>query len=470
LIEAASGAVMTYAELVARGAEIVAPMGPDKALLVVLARNDPGSVLAYAGALLGGHTVALLDAGAPIESTATIIRDYGARWVAGPAQVVDQLTSLGLHGRSRGDVGGLRLTELIGVSPPRLHPQLALLLSTSGTTGSRRFVRLSFANLDANATSIASMLELTPAERPVTSLPLHYTFGLSVLNSHWSVGAAVVLTDRSIVQPAFWDAARAHGCTSLAGVPFTFQILERVGFRDMDLPSLSTLQQAGGALDRKLTRIYHDHMSARGGRLVVMYGQTEATARIAWVPPSRLAEKLGSAGMAIPGGRLRIEPSESAVGLGDREAPPGVVAGEVVYEGPNVMLGYASGPGDLGRGDDLGGILRTGDIGYLDAEGFLFLVGRSKRIAKVFGVRINLDEVEAILRERGPAAVVGSADSIWAFCAFEDTAAADQARDELAHRFRLNRNALHVKAVDELPMAATGKIDYREVERWVRAT
>ena len=136
-------------------------------------------------------------------------------------------------------------------------------------------------------------------------------------------------------------------------------------------------------------------MAARGGRFFVMYGQTEATARIAYVPPDRLSEKLGSAGIAIPGGRLSIEPA----GAGTMDGP---VTGEVVYEGPNVMLGYATGSGDLALGDELGGVLRTGDIGYLDEDGFLFLVGRSKRIAKVFGLRINLDEVEAAMREHGP--------------------------------------------------------------------
>jgi acyl-CoA synthetase (AMP-forming)/AMP-acid ligase II len=152
-------------------------------------------------------------------------------------------------------------------------------------------------------------------------------------------------------------------------------------------------------------------MAERHGRLVVMYGQTEATARMAFVPPDRLQAKLGSAGIAIPAGRLRIEVDEDGRGLA-----PG--SGEGVYEGPNVMLGYSVGAADLGRGDELNGVLRTGDLGYLDADGFLFLVGRSKRIAKVFGLRVNLDEVETALRGHVPAAVVGGPDAIWGFCAF----------------------------------------------------
>jgi acyl-CoA synthetase (AMP-forming)/AMP-acid ligase II len=229
----------------------------------------------------------------------------------------------------------------------------------------------------------------------------------------------------------------------------------------MDVPSLTTLQQAGGALDRRMTDLYARFMAERGGRLVVMYGQTEATARMAYVPPDRLLDKLGSAGIAIPGGQLRIETEDQ----GDGEHP----SGEVIYEGPNVMLGYATGPGDLSHGDELHGVLRTGDLGYLDEDGYLFLMGRSKRIAKVFGVRVNLDEVETIVREGGPAAVVAGDDSIWAFCAFGTAESAERARDELARRFRLNRNALHVMHVDELPVSSAGKVDYRAVQAWVPA-
>jgi acyl-CoA synthetase (AMP-forming)/AMP-acid ligase II len=202
-------------------------------------------------------------------------------------------------------------------------------------------------------------------------------------------------------------------------------------------------------------------MASRGGRFFVMYGQTEATARIAYVPPDRLPEKLGSAGIAIPGGRLRVDPDGTE---SDRGGPP--TPGEVVYEGPNVMLGYADGPADLAAGDELHGVLRTGDLGYLDDEGFLFLVGRSKRIAKVFGLRVNLDEVEVTLRAHGPAAVVGGDDSLWAFCAFGTEAELETLAGELARRYRLHPTALRLRRVDVVPTTAAGKIDYRQVQAW----
>jgi acyl-CoA synthetase (AMP-forming)/AMP-acid ligase II len=462
LIEGSTGRTVTYRELLARGRDLAAALGDDRALLFLLAHNDVDSAVAYAGALAHGHAVALLDAGLPIASLFSVLDAYNACWVAGPAGTTVRIVESGLKVASVAQLEGTEVLRLEGKVPPRLHADLSLLLSTSGTTGSRRFVRLSTANVQANAASIASYLGLDDRERPVTSLPLHYTFGLSVLNSHWLAGAAVVMTDVSLVQPNFWEIVRSRGCTSLAGVPFTFQILERVGFRDMDLPTLTTLQQAGGALDAKLTRSYAEFMASRGGRLFVMYGQTEATARMTYVPPERLLDKAGSAGIAIPGGRLRIDSDGS-------DLHNGPARGEVIYEGPNVMLGYAAEPADLARGDDLRGVLRTGDLGYIDEDGYLFLVGRSKRIAKVFGVRVNLDEVETIVREYGPAAVVAGEDSIWAFCTFGTAESMTRSRDELARRLRVNRNALHLCRVDELPIASTGKIDYRRVQSWVPA-
>ncbi len=270
-----------------------------------------------------------------------------------------------------------------------------------------------------------------------------------------------MLTGESVVQRSFWDAVQQHRCTSLAGVPYTYQLLERVGYRAMELPTLLTMQQAGGALDRSLTTIYAQHMRTKGGRLFVMYGQTEATARIAYVPPDRLTDKLGSAGRVIPGGRLRIEANgEPAVGQG--------ASGEVIYEGPNVMLGYATGRDDLATGDELGGVLRTGDMGFLDDDGFLFLTGRSKRIAKVFGLRVNLDEVELMLREHGPAAAVAGDDSIVGYCAFGTDEALAELRAGLAQRMQLHPTAIVLRRVDDIPVTGSGKVDYRTVGQWAR--
>jgi acyl-CoA synthetase (AMP-forming)/AMP-acid ligase II len=459
VIDAASGSAISYRSLLEEGRELTNHLGSGKALLFLLCRNDVFTTSTYAAALDSGHAVAMLDGSRPIEATAELVAAYRPVWFCGAAGTGNALASLGIAVER---VVQLERGELValGYEAPSVHRELAVLLSTSGTTGSRKFVRLSQRNIESNATAIAQYLELGARDRPISSLPLHYTFGLSVLNSHWTAGAAVVLTAESVIQRTFWDVFRDYACTTLAGVPYTYMMLERVGFRDMDLPSLTTMQQAGGALDRRLAGIYSEHMARQGGRLFVMYGQTEATARMAYVPPDRLAEKLGSAGIPVPGGRIWIEG-------GERQSPDGPLVGEVVYEGPNVMMGYAVGPEDLARGDELGGALRTGDIGYQDDDGYLYLVGRSKRIAKVFGLRVNLDEVEAMLREHGPVAVVGREDAIWAFCAFGNDESVAAVGDALARRLRVHRTAVHARHVEDIPATEAGKVDYQLVQRWM---
>lgn len=458
LIEPTLGTSISFTELLEHGREVAALLGESRQLMFVFSRNDVFTATAYSGALLGGHAVALVDVGAAASVNAALVNAYLAPWLAGPPGLAEVMRKEAVPIAS---VVALEGGELVRTGHPSasLHPDLAVMLATSGTTGSRKFVRLSFGNIESNARSIALYLGLSSGERPIASLPFQYSFGLSVLNSHWCAGAAVVLATESFVRPSFWDAVRAAACTSMAGVPYTFQVLEKIGFRDMDLPSLRTLQQAGGALDRRLAQIYDEHMGRRGGRFFVMYGQTEATARIAYVPPGRLAEKPGSAGIAIPGGRIWIDRND---------APPSEPAtGEVVYEGPNVMMGYASGSGDLQHGDELHGVLRTGDIGYLDDERFLYLVGRSKRIAKVFGLRINLDELELLIREHGPAAVVAGTDAIWAFCAFGTDESILELADALASRFTLHRGTLRFRRVDSIPASISGKTDYLQVQQWV---
>ncbi|MGD8487345.1 MAG: AMP-binding protein [Chloroflexota bacterium] len=461
LVDATDRSTTSFRQLLEDAGRVQRTLPDDKRLVFLRSRNDRFTATTYLATQLGGHALALLDGTKPLASQADTLARYRPDVVAGPEGTAAELADLGMvPGEVHRQSGG----ELVSMDPgaeDRLHADLALLLGTSGTTGSSKYVRLSQRNIEANARAIAEYIGIEPRDRPITSLPLHYSFGLSVLNSHWLAGAAVVLTSESVVQGSFWTTVTEHRCTSLAGVPYTYQLLERVGYRDMDLPSVDTMQQAGGALDRSLTQRYSEHMGAKGGRLFVMYGQTEATARIAYVPPERLPEKLGSAGRAIPGGTLRIDGAGSS--SNDRPA-----SGEVIYEGPNVMMGYATQRADLAAGDELGGVLRTGDIGYLDDDGYLFLTGRSKRIAKVFGLRINLDEVELMLREHGPAAVVAGDESLRGFCGFGTDDSVLELKSSLSRRLQLHPSALDLRRVDSLPVTSSGKIDYREVERWVR--
>jgi acyl-CoA synthetase (AMP-forming)/AMP-acid ligase II len=452
LIEAETDRALSYADLARAieqaGASLAARQ---KSLLFLLARNDVSSVVAYLAALARGHAVALLDADLNPALRRQLLERYRPDfvWLAGGAELLEASELAGTEHAAWGD--GRCWHFGCGAS---LHPELAVLLSTSGTTGSPKLVRLSRAAVAANAAAITEALGVAADDRAVASLPIFYAYGLSVLNSHLLAGASLLLTRAGPMERSFWDTLRRHQCSSFAGVPYTYQMLQRLGLENFDVPSLRVMTQAGGRLEPRLVERFQRHMEARGGRFFVMYGQTEAVARMAVLPPERLSEKLGSVGRAIPGGELRIDPGAAPAG-----AAPGV--GEVVYRGPNVMLGYAESAADLARGDEQRGELRTGDLGYLDPDGFLFITGRSKRMGKVFGLRVSLDEVEELVRERGPAAVVQQGERLLVFCAFGDASALDTLHRELAARLRLHRSGLELRRIEALPTLPSGKIDYQ---------
>ncbi|MEV6600226.1 AMP-binding protein [Actinoplanes sp. NPDC051346] len=406
-------------------------------VVFALTPTEVGAVARYLGALAARRPVALLDPGLDRNSLFTLIARFG------PVLVTGVSTAPPEGYRAEADTW---IRESAAVEP---HPELALLLTTSGSTGDPKLVRLSRAAVLANAVAIGESLGITAEDVAPTTLPLFYTYGLSVLNSHLLRGATVVLERGGMLQREFWQAVATHGITSLAAVPYQYEMLRRLRFDPAGHPSLRTLTQAGGRLRPELVEDFAHRMAAVGGRLFVMYGQTEATARMTVLPSDRIADKLGSAGLAIPGGSLSI------------------ADGEVVYHGPNVMMGYADSAADLARGDDLGGVLRTGDLGHLDDEGFLFLTGRLRRIGKVFGVRVNLDDVERTLAAHGTIAAVAGDDRLHVFVEGADAAAARTVREELAGFLDTHFSGLDVRGIDALPLLPTGKIDYRSLEALV---
>jgi long-chain acyl-CoA synthetase len=351
-------------------------------------------------------------------------------------------------------VGQAALFEVIKVSfKNAINSNLSLMLSTSGTTGSSKMVKLTRRNIESNAESISDYLDIDVSECAVASLPFFYSYGLSVLNSHLKSGASIVLTSESVVRQGFWAVFNKYKCTSFAGVPMQYEMLFRIGlFEKISVPTLKKMTQAGGRLKDKFKLKISSLAKNFDIEMYVMYGQTEATARMSYLDPKCVEKKLGSVGKPIPGGELFVE---TETGL---TTSSGII-GEVVYKGPNVMLGLAESREDLASGDILKGVLKTGDIGYFDEDGFLYLSGRNKRIAKVFGLRINLDEVEQSIESICTAAAIADGERITVFCA-ETNISADVIRTKLSDFFKINHNAFQVKLIDALPTTSSGKVNY----------
>lgn len=332
-----------------------------------------------------------------------------------------------------------------------IHPDLALLLTTSGSTGSPKLVRLTQQNIVSNARSIASYLNLDSSERAIQSLPLQYSYGLSLINSHLLAGGSVVLTRHSFMRPEFWNCVNDCECTSFAGVPYMYETLHRLGFEPGRYESLRYMTQAGGALRPDLITAFHRRAESAACRLYVMYGQTEATARISYVPPDSLERKIGSIGVPIPGGKLELAEVQDAEGW------------ELVYSGPNVMMGYAEDAKDLSKGDELHGVLRTGDLAKVDSEGFFCLTGRLKRFAKLCGRRVSLEDVEKQIEYAYPirCAVIEKGERLLIFTEGAAGVSLGGISKRISEQLSLPPKYVQVQPIDAMPMTASGKKDYR---------
>jgi acyl-CoA synthetase (AMP-forming)/AMP-acid ligase II len=424
---------LSYRELAMEVAAVAAQLGGTRRLILLQMRNDLSSLVHYLGALAGGHVVLPMSAG---HSQSAVQRCYDPDVVIGD-DGIDQRRPGSAH---------------------RLHPDLALLMSTSGSTGSPKLVRLSHDNLLANATAIADYLEINEYHRAATTLPMSYCYGLSVVHSHLLRGAGLIVTNRSVVDDDFWTLFRRCRGTSFAGVPYTFEMLDRIGFADIDVPDLRYVTQAGGRLSPERVRSIADLGARKGWQLFVMYGATEATARMSYLPPELARTHPGSIGRPIAGGSFSLEP---LTGWSDPDV------GELVYHGPNVMMGYAHGPADLALGKTVD-TLHTGDVARRGPDGLYEVIGRSSRFVKLYGLRIDLQRVEAALSEQG----------VTAFCVDDDDRLVVATVDSDNHAVQeitaaasgLPAGAVRVVSMAELPLLPSGKPDHQTTRELARLT
>lgn len=384
------------------------------------------------------------------------LEDAPQAWAIAPGETLAGEVDAGALSGSDADVDG--------IDPDAL----AMLLYTSGTTGAPKAVALTHANLLANAQAVVDYLALAPGDSVLGMLPFYYAYGASVLHTHLLSGARLVLATNLLFPHLLMELAARERITGLSGVPSTFALLlDRVRLDDHDLSSLRYLTQAGGAMPQALTRRVRAAFPAAA--LYVMYGQTEATSRLTWLPPERLDDKPGSAGIPVSGVSLRIAREDGS------DAAPGE-DGEVHVRGPNVMRGYWNAP-EATAAVLRDGWLRTGDIGHVDGEGFLFLSGRRSDMIKTGAHRVHPADIEEVIAEVPGVrenAVVGVDDDtlgqvVKAFVVADGMSAdslptddakrgADRIRAHCRARLAPYKIPRHIEFVDALPRTASGKV------------
>lgn len=449
------GQALTYADLQAETVKLAEAAG-SRCLVFSMCSNTIGSVIGYTAFLENRIVPVLLNAHLDLDLFERLLDIYHPAFVWAPESMAGSCASL----KPVYSAYGYCLLRNSESRETGLYDELALLLTTSGSTGSQKFVRQSYTNIRVNTEQIVKYLELDETERPVTTLPMNYTYGCSIINTHLYVGAAILLTDRALMTREFWSFMKEQKATSIAGVPYTYEMLDKLRFLRMDLPHLKTMTQAGGKLSPELQKKFSEFAAAKEKKFIVMYGACEATARMGYLPHEKSVEKYGSCGIAVPGGRFSLIDDDN------REITEAGVTGELVYEGGNVTLGYAECPEDLAKGDERHGRLETGDMARRDEDGFYYIVGRKKRFLKVYGNRINLDEIDRMIKaEFGylDCASGGTDDHVYIF--MTDETKADEVRQFISGKTGLNQSAFRVVHLDAIPRNESGKVLYTELAK-----
>ena len=429
-------------------AETIVHKVPPRSLFFILTRNDIGGIAMVMSVILSGNVPLILSENTESRLLENLIDTYGPQFIVKPSDVPDETAITEHFGYA---------IESTGVAPCKMHTELSHLLPTSGSTGSPKLVRHKYDNIEAAGLNISTFFGLTASDRPLMVLPLHYTMGLSMVFSHLKVGATILITDLNMTDPRFWKFLKEERATSFTGVPFSYEILDKMRFTRMKLTDLTLLTQGGGKMPAELNLKFAEYCRDNGKKWIATYGQSEGTARMAWLPPEYAIPKMGSIGIAVPNGKLMLRDSDGNI---IEESP---ATGEMCYAGRNVTMGYARSRDDLALGDERKGFLPTGDIAYRDADGFYYIRGRMGRFLKIYGNRIGLDECEQIVKSavHGECACTGNDALLIVYLTDADDS--ENAKNALVEALHLPANAIETRVIGSLPKNEAGKILYAKL-------
>ena len=442
------GRILTYGQIITLAEAIEQTVAP-RSLFFILTKNDVGGIAWVMATILSGNVPLILSAHTEAALLSNLSDTYQPQYICVPNDTA-------YDGEEIGNLFGYHVTAT-GAQKARMFNQLSHLLPTSGSTGSPKLVRHKYDNIEAAGLNISTFFELTSADRPLMVLPLHYTMGLSMVFSHLKVGATILITDLSMTDPRFWKFIKDEEATSFTGVPFSYEILDKIRFTRMKLPHLTLLTQGGGKMPAELNLKFAEYCRDNGKRWIATYGQSEGTARMAWLPPEFAISKMGSIGMAVPNGQLSLR---NADGLFITESP---ATGEMCYTGRNVTMGYAWCREDLALGDERRGFLPTGDIAYRDADGFYFIRGRIGRFLKLFGNRIGLDECEQIVKSAVTCECACTGNDERLIVYLTAGSEAEKAKTTLIDAVHLPANVIDIRIIESLPKNEAGKILYSKL-------
>jgi acyl-coenzyme A synthetase/AMP-(fatty) acid ligase len=441
------GNKLTYGEIVEFSTWVSENL-PKRSLVFHLSVNNGGSVAWAMGFINSSVVPLLLNSKIDDSLFNNLFTTYQPNFICIPGEY-----SKKFNFKIVAEKFGYCLLET-GFNPTPLHEDLSHLLPTSGSTGSPKLVRHSYQNIEAAGLNISTFFNIDQTHRALMVLPLYYTMGLSMVFSHFYAGATILITDLSMTDKLFWDFLKNERATSFTGVPYSFEILNLMRFFRMDLPDLKILTQGGGKMQKDLNLKFAEYCRDKGKEWIATYGQTEGTARMAYLPSEYAISKIGSIGRAVPNGEL------SLIDIDGNPITKPFTEGEMCYRGKNVTMGYALCKDDLLQGDERGGFIKTGDLAYFDEDGCYYIVGRLQRFIKLFGMRVGLDECEQIVKAHYPidCVCVGTDEKMSVY--ITDESYSQKVKEILVEKTRIIASSFSVKFIDKIPKNDAGKVLY----------
>ena len=448
---------LTYNDLIKK-TNVIQKYVPERSLVFLISKNTVAPLICYIASIRNNCIVMLVDVKTSRADILNLVETYKPSFLVVPINWFENSTTDGLTILE--NIYDYSIYRTNYQKLPKMNNDLSVLLPTSGSMGSPKYVRLSHQNLKANADSIINFLKIESKDRTVTTMPYSYSFMLSIINTHIESGASILVCDYSVTQKKFWEQFKNNKVTSLSGVPYIFDIFLKLGLNKIYTPFLRTFTHAGGKLDNKSAKKILEFCEQNNIKFTMMYGQTEATARMAYLDWRDAPKKIGSIGKSIPFTKMWLENKK-----GEKVKKSGEI-GELIFKGKNVSMGYSRNVLDLIKGDDNKGILRSGDLASFDDEGFFYIKGRINRIAKIFGNRLNLDEIEEKMKIKGiEVACKDKGDKLSVF--FESCFLKRDVLNKVSEITGQNQIAFECIGVTKFPRTLSGKIDYFKLEKEV---
>lgn len=445
-----SNGCLTYGELTEMANTVKGAL-PERELVFCLCDNKVGSLAGFLSLYDNKDVCLLLSSHIDRGLLDTLYTTYHPSYMWLPAELADEFKYKCVYSNM-----GFALCQTGNVAP-KMHADLSMLMTTSGTTGSPKLVRHKYGNIESNAKNVAEVFGWTPEDRGIIDLPMQYTMGLNVITSHLYAGATVLLVDASLVSPLYWKFIKEHKGTNFTGVPYSYEILSKLRFQRMDLPFLHTMAEGGGKLSDAQFEAFAKFAEEKGKRFFATFGTTETSARLAYLPPKDATTHIGSIGTAIPEGKLSlVDENGNEITTPDTE-------GELRYDGPNVTMGYGTCVEDLLKGDEFCGTYYTGDIAKMDADGYFYIVGRKKRFLKLFGLRVSLDQSEKIIKEAFNIECACTGDDNQMRIFITEDSLKEDVKKLISEKTGLMMKSFEVNVINEIPRFESGKINYKQL-------